>query len=39
MKNKTSLKVCKCEHCQQKLKQINSSSLYWDKLILNKNIS
>ncbi len=37
MKNKTSLKECKCIHCKQKLEQINSSRLYWDKLILSKN--
>ena len=36
MKNKSLLKECKCIHCQQKLDQINSSRLYWDKLILVK---
>ena len=39
MKNNTLLKECKCIHCQQKLKQIDSSRLYWNKLILNKNLS
>ena len=39
MKNKTFLKECKCIHCQQKLEQINNSKLYWDKLVLSKNIS
>ena len=39
MKNKPLLKECKCKHCQQKLEQINSSRLYWDKLILSKNIA
>ncbi len=38
MKNKTFLKQCKCSHCQHKLEQINSSRLYWEKLILSKNI-
>ena len=37
MKNRNFLKECKCKHCQQKLEQINSSRLYWDKLILSKN--
>tara|TARA_B100000161_G_C33178629_1_gene250509 strand:+ start:232 stop:438 length:207 start_codon:yes stop_codon:yes gene_type:complete len=37
MKNKTLLKDCKCVHCLQKLEQINSSRLYWDKIILSKN--
>jgi len=39
MKNKTFLKDCKCIHCQQKLEQINSSRLYWDKLILRKKLA
>ena len=38
MKNKTLFKECKCIHCQQKLVQINNSRIYWDKLILDKNI-
>ena len=39
MKNKPLLKECKCIHCQQKLDQINNSRLFWDKLILSKNLS
>ena len=39
MKNKTFLKDCKCIHCQLKLEQINNSRLYWDKLILRKNLA
>ena len=39
MKNQTSLKECKCIHCQQKLKQINNSRDYWGKLILSKNLA
>ena len=39
MKNKTLLEECKCIHCQQKLEQINNSRLYWDKLILSKNLN
>ena len=39
MKNKTLSEECKCIHCQQKLKQINNSRSYWDKLILSKNIA
>ena len=39
MKNKASLRDCKCIHCKQKLNQINSSRLYWDKLILSKNVA
>ena len=38
MKNKISLNECKCTHCQQKLEQINNARLYWDKLILSKNL-
>ena len=38
MKNKTLSKECKCLHCQQKLEQINSSRIYWDKIILKKNL-
>ena len=36
MKDKFSSKECKCDHCQQKLRQINSSRLYWDNIILSK---
>ena len=36
MKNKAYVKECKCVHCQQKIDQINNSTLYWDKLILRK---
>ena len=39
MKNKVMIKQCKCAHCQQKLDQINSSRLYWEKLISNKMIT
>ena len=39
MKNKTFLKECKCLHCQHKLDQINNSRLYWNKLILSKNLT
>ena len=39
MKNKNLLKECKCIHCQQKLEQTNNSRLYWDKLILSKNLN
>ena len=39
MKNKPPLKECKCVHCQYKLEQINSASLLWEKLILNKMIN
>ena len=39
MKNKHTLKECKCIHCQQKLDQINNSRLYWNKLILSKNLT
>ena len=39
MKSKTFIKECKCSHCQQKLEQINSSRLYWDKLVLSKNFT
>ena len=38
MRNKFLSKKCKCVHCQQKLEQINNSILYWDKLILSKNL-
>jgi len=37
MKNKSLLKECQCMHCQQKLRQINNSRLYWGKLYLSKN--
>ena len=36
MKNKAYENECKCVHCQQKIDQINNSTLYWDKLILRK---
>ena len=36
MKDKNLLSECKCIHCKQKLEQINSSKLYWDKLANNK---
>jgi len=36
MKNNNLIRECSCIHCQQKLKQINSSKLYWDKLVLSK---
>ena len=39
MKNKPLQIECKCKHCQQKIYQINSSKLYWDKLILRKNLA
>jgi len=39
MKNKILIKQCTCMHCKQKLEQINSSKLYWEKLILNKNLA
>ena len=39
MKNKLSLKECMCQHCQQKLRQINNSRLYWDSVILSKKLS
>ena len=39
MKNKALVKECKCIHCKQKLDQINSSRLYWDKLILSKSLN
>ena len=39
MKNKNLVKKCKCIHCQQKLEQINNSRLYWEKLILSKNLT
>ncbi|KGF85462.1 hypothetical protein EU91_1564 [Prochlorococcus marinus str. GP2] len=39
MKNKTLSYKCNCLHCQQKREQINSSKLYWEKLILGKNLS
>ena len=39
MKNKTLIEECKCIHCLQKLDQINSSRLYWEKLILNKKLA
>ena len=39
MKNKTFTNECKCGHCQQKIDQINNSTIYWDKLILRKKLS
>ena len=39
MKNRNLLSECKCEHCQQKINQINNSRSYWDKLILSKNLA
>jgi len=39
MKNKNLIEECKCIHCQNKLEQIKSSKLYWDKLILSKNLA
>ena len=39
MKNKAYVNECKCVHCQQKIDQINNSTLYWDKLILRKKIN
>ena len=39
MTNKTLIKECKCPHCRQKLDQINSSKLYWEKIILSKNLA
>ena len=30
------LKDCKCNHCQEKLEQINRSKVYWENLILRK---
>ena len=38
MKNKNLFQECKCVHCKQKLEQINSSRIYWEKLILSKNL-
>ena len=39
MKNKSLLSECKCIHCKQKLEQINNARIYWDKLILSKNLT
>ena len=39
MKNKALLNECKCIHCLQKLEQINNSKLYWNKVILSKNLA
>ena len=39
MKNKNFINECKCVHCQQKIDQINNSTIYWDKLILRKKLS
>ena len=39
MNSKPLLKECKCIHCKQKLDQINSSRLYWEKLIVSKNLA
>ena len=30
------LRDCKCNHCQEKLEQINRSRVYWEKLISKK---
>ena len=37
MRNKIFLIKCNCNHCQQKLEQINNSRAYWGKLILSKS--
>ncbi len=38
MISSTFVKVCKCEHCKNKLKQINQAGAYWEnKIILAKN--
>ena len=39
MKNKIFIEECKCEHCRQKIDQINNSILYWDRLILRKKLA
>ncbi len=39
MYSKIALNNCKCNHCQEKLKQINRSIAYWEKLILSKNLA
>ena len=39
MYSKIALNGCKCIHCQEKLKQINRSIAYWEKLILSKNLA
>ena len=36
MTPKMLLKNCSCVHCQQKIKQINLSRVYWNKLNTNK---
>ena len=38
MDSKLILRDCKCIHCKEKLEQINRSRVYWDKLILSKNL-
>jgi len=38
MKKNPYINECSCIHCQQKLDQINNSRLYWEKLILSKNL-
>jgi len=32
------LKGCKCNHCLEKLEQINRSRVYWEKLIIRKKL-
>ena len=39
MKNKNFINECKRVHCQQKIDQINNSTIYWDKLISRKKLS
>jgi len=39
MYSKIALNNCKCNHCKEKLKQINRSVAYWEKLILSKNLA
>ena len=38
MDPKILVKDCKCIHCKEKLEQINRSRIYWDKLILTRNL-
>ena len=37
MRNKILSIECECNHCQQKLDQINNARSYWEKLILSKS--
>ncbi len=37
MRNKILLTECECNHCQQKLDQINNARSYWGKLILSNS--